>query len=177
MSAQQVGATALFSLMMGSSVGAAAYLQEGKANIPTSTAVFLGTTIFSLIGAKAATLLPGSLLNLLMKPVIVLTIPLVLSKTEFFNHLIEAFQVHEQVPKDMLKRRPSLKERIDTHGVSVEECIQELQAVMQDGPQAVLDAMLAFLRKHEEHFAIGAAAGLTTGLIGSACAASLLPCP
>jgi len=166
MTPQQVAATAMFSLMMGSSIGAATYLSEGVANVPTSMAVFIGSTAFSLVGAKMATMLPGNLLTLLMKPVILLTIPLTLSKTEAFKHLMESLQVHEQVPAGLTKRRPSLKQRVDSHGVSVSECVQSCAEVLEAGPEAVVDAALAFVRKHQEHFAIGAAAGLTTGLIG-----------
>lgn len=166
MTPRQVGATAMFSLMMGSGIGAATYLSEGVANIPTSCAVFLGSTVFSIAGSRVAAVLPNNLLSLLMKPVILLTIPLTLSKTDAFHKLTEHFQVHEQVPKEMIQRRQSLKQRIDTHGMTVSECVDHLKEVVDAGPQVALEATIAFVRKHEEHFMIGAAAGFCTGVLG-----------
>jgi len=103
MTAQQVGATAMFALTMGSGTGAATYINEGVANIPTAIAVFMGSATFSIAGARVASMLSGGLLNLIMKPVILLTIPLTLSKTDAFKQFMDRFELHERVPATMVR--------------------------------------------------------------------------
>jgi uncharacterized membrane protein YfcA len=101
MTMQQASATGLFCLTMGSSVGAATYLANDVANIPTSCAVFIGSSIFSIVGARAASLLPSSTLSMLMKPIVVLSIPLILSKTDAFHRLTRALEVHHHISEDV----------------------------------------------------------------------------
>jgi len=50
--------------------------------------------------------------------------------------------------------------------VSVGDCVETVKRLVDAGPQAVLNASLVFVRKHEEHFAIGACAGFASGLVG-----------
>lgn len=164
LSAHQVGATAMFALTMGSGVGASTYLLEGTANVPTSAAVFCGSSLFSVAGSRFAALLPGTALSLLTKGILLGAIPLCLSKTQLAQTAARRLQY--EPPEVLIRRRPSLSQTVRHHHVTVREAAGALWASATGGAEVFAAAATGFFREHREHVAIGALSGFASGLLG-----------
>ena len=166
---RQVGPSAMAVLTMGSSVGAATYLRDSVANIPTSAAIFSTSSVSAVLGARLAQRLPVSSFSLLMKPVIALSIPIVLSSTPLVREgLDNLYPPYKPEHRDhvLLRKRTSLKETVRLHHITAAECVAALGEVASAGPAAVAAAACAFSLEHKQHMLLGCVSGLASGLLG-----------